>query len=677
MSIHSDSELVHRLLEGVRLERSAYDAQPSEVPISAGSLPDAEDATQKSAVQYGAVLRKAEEMLEALAGSINPPSNFNRELARAVVLAPTRKPMADSKATIASDLTEDQQEACRRSLGLDVHYIWGPAGTGKTVTLGALAAHLFAEHKRVLVVAHTHQAVDGVLLALCKRIVQGPRAMLPEGSVIKLGSIARDDLRNSFGAAVSFESVTDIARAKMDARLQELSTELLAVEKAIWQRSHMRTLLDHERSLIQERERLLEALTVHSKGISRLFKPAPSDRDEVQLTGLKADLALVEASLDEVKRSLAGAKPESEAEGYLSELLDRQKELSGGVALLEGFVRDITAHVITRARVIGATSAKAVLWLSKLGQFDAVIIDEASMMPMVMSYLVSGMAKERVVVAGDFMQLPPISRHQSESARALFAQSAFESSKVAETLRSGRELPHVSVLTSHFRSHPEIMALLNERFYQQRLVSAYSEARVEQFASSISGLLDKRVAIVDTSNLSPEGLYRNGSKLNPVHALVVGTLVQRLCNSGDGRASAAISPSQVGIISPYRAHVEAIQDILRERELFGVVCGTVHRFQGDERAVMIFDLAESAPHRVGPFLSGGVSDDITTRLLNVALSRAREQLILVADLSHLRQKLGDESLIKSVLNDLADRGHIIQAENILGEGAISPARCAL
>lgn len=677
MSIHNDSELVHRLLEGVRLERSAYGAQGSEVPSATGGVTDPEDGTQKSAAQHSAVLRKAEELLEALAGLVNPPSDFNRELARAVVLAPSRKPVAEVKATVAPDLTEDQQEACRRSLGLDVSYIWGPAGTGKTVTLGALAAHLFSEHKRVLVVAHTHQAVDGVLLALCKRIVQGPRATLPEGSVVKLGSIAREDLRNSFGAAVSFESVTDTARAKMEARLQELSSELLSVEKAIWQRSHLGTLLDHERSLVQERDRLLEALSVHSKVISRIFKPTPAARDEVQLTGLKADLALVEASLDEVKRSLAGAKPASEAEGGLNELLDRQKELSGGATLLEGFVRDIPAHVITRARVIGVTSAKAVLWLSKLGQFDAVIIDEASMMPMVMSYLVSGMAKERVVVAGDFMQLPPISRHQSESARALFGQSVFESSKVAETLRSGRELPYVSVLTSHFRSHPEIMALLNERFYQQRLVSAYPAARAEQFASSISDLLDKRVAVIDTSNLSPEGLYRNGSKLNPVHALVVGSLVQRLCGSGAGSASAALSPSQVGIISPYRVHIETIHEVLLERELSGVVCGTVHRFQGDERAVMIFDLAESAPHRVGPFLSGGVSDDITTRLLNVALSRAREQLILVADLSHLRRKLGDESLIKSVLNDLAERGHVIQAEDLLGEGAISPARCAL
>jgi hypothetical protein len=505
-----------------------------------------------------------------------------------------------------------------------------------------------------------------VLLALCNRIVKGSRTVLPEGSVVKLGSIAKDDLRDCFGRDISFDGVTEAARLKMETRLREMSSELLVVEKTIWQRSHLGTLREHERSLLEERDRLLDALTTHSRGISRLFKPSHSERDGVQLTGLKADLALVEASLDEVRRSLARPSAVQDDEADINELLDRQKELSGGVALLEGFVRDISSHVITRARVVGATSAKAVLWLSQLGQFDVVIIDEASMMPMVMSYLASGMAKERVVVAGDFRQLPPISRHQSESARTLFAQSVFESSGVSQALLEGRELPYVSVLTSHFRSHPEIMEVFNEHFYNRRLVSAYTGPDSQQCDPLNVELLRSRVMVVDTSSLSPEGMYRHSSKWNPVHGVVAGSIVQSLLSSEE--KTRATNNSSIGIISPYRAHVEAVQAILRERGLSGIACGTVHRFQGDERRIIIFDLVESPPHRVGPFLSSSAPDDISTRLLNVALSRAREHLIIVANLSHLRERLGDESLSKRILNGLAENGQVVSAERLLVNG---------
>jgi hypothetical protein len=677
MSIHSDSELVHRLLEGVRLERIACEAQGVGAPVAAPDSREMGEASLRSgqnagasssanvssgssvAVQYNAVLRKAEALLLELSESTNSVHGFNCSRASSVVRGPSRKPVVEATSDVPSDLTSDQKAACLHALSREVSYIWGPAGTGKTVTLGALAAHLFGEHKRVLVVAHTHQAVDGVLRALCNRVVQGPRSQLPGGSVLKLGSFAREDLKQSFGESISFDAVTTASRLKMEKRLQDLSAELLDVEKSIWRHSHRQSLVDHERTLTIERERLLESLSTQSRGISRLFKSLPSERDPVQLTGLKADMALVEASLEEVRRSLAGTSDTPDSQGGLTELLDRQKELSGGVALLESFLRDISGHVLMRARVVGATSARAVLWLKELGQFDVVIIDEASMMPMVMSYLVSGLAKERVVVAGDFRQLPPISRHQSESARALFAQSVFESSGVAQTMIQGGQLPHVHVLTSHFRCHPEIMELFNKRFYNNRLTSTYSEgARIEDCESD-SPLLKTRAVVVDTSAIAPQGLYRQGSKCNPIHAVAVGSIIQAL-----RKADADIVPA-IGVIAPFRAQVDVLQGVLRECGLNGVACGTVHRFQGDERRVMLLDLVESAPHRVGPFLSGGTSDDITTRLLNVALSRAREYLIIVANLSHLREVLSDDSLVKGLLLELEERAQVLPVEQLL------------
>ena len=46
--------------------------------------------------------------------------------------------------------------------------------------------------------------------------------------------------------------------------------------------------------------------------------------------------------------------------------------------------------------------------MKEIGQVDMVIIDEASMVLLPMAWFVAGLSKERVVVCGDFRQIPPI-----------------------------------------------------------------------------------------------------------------------------------------------------------------------------------------------------------------------------------------------------------------------------
>ena len=90
----------------------------------------------------------------------------------------------------------------------------------------------------------------------------------------------------------------------------------------------------------------------------------------------------------------------------------------------------------------------------------------------------------------------------------------------------------------------------------------------------------------------------------------------------------------VGVVSPFRAQANKIAEIahatpvlkdrLLEREFLS---DTVHRFQGDERDVMIFS----------PVVSGGVTPGSIAflrnngNLFNVAVTRARAQLIVVGD----------------------------------------------
>jgi chromosomal replication initiation ATPase DnaA len=65
---------------------------------------------------------------------------------------------------------EKQKRAVALALTSEVTYLWGPPGTGKTLTLSILIKELFDQNKRVLICSNTNQAVDQVLLALCKEL---------------------------------------------------------------------------------------------------------------------------------------------------------------------------------------------------------------------------------------------------------------------------------------------------------------------------------------------------------------------------------------------------------------------------------------------------------------------------------------------------------------------------
>jgi DNA replication ATP-dependent helicase Dna2 len=80
---------------------------------------------------------------------------------------------------------------------------------------------------------------------------------------------------------------------------------------------------------------------------------------------------------------------------------------------------------------------------------------------------------------------------------------------------------------------------------------------------------------------------------------------------------AGIAPVSIGVVSPFRAQVVLLRQMLGQA---GVTVDTVERFQGGERDIMILSFVRSRG-------TGFVFDE---RRLNVAITRARRKLILVA-----------------------------------------------
>ena len=89
----------------------------------------------------------------------------------------------------------------------------------------------------------------------------------------------------------------------------------------------------------------------------------------------------------------------------------------------------------------------------------------------------------------------------------------------------------------------------------------------------------------------------------------------------------------IGYVTPYRAQANLMELLLediyeKERYEADIIAATVHRFQGSERDVMIFDTVDSEPqNRAGMLLTGKDSE----RLINVAITRTKGKFLHVSN----------------------------------------------
>ncbi|MEM1350295.1 MAG: DEAD/DEAH box helicase family protein, partial [Myxococcota bacterium] len=286
------------------------------------------------------------------------------------------------------------------------------------------------------------------------------------------------------------------------------------------------------------------------------------------------------------------------------------------------------------------------------------IVDEASQInePMTLAAIVLA---RRFVLVGDHLQLPPIV--QSEQALSAFfdphgahaprgealvgrgvdpdehdlldlprlfeLDEGLREAGVAGLDRSLFErlvvrLPHV-MLEEQYRMNAAIMAFSNSAFYDGKLrAHASVVAQTLELPESVQQTLPDHLRVL----LSPDHpvLFQHveghdRARTNEAEARAVVELVSALWRSGslDGP-----EPFSLGVISPFRAQVQLIRNMLRERlgaRAEAIDVDTVERYQGGERDAILVSLVKT--ERAGEFLAD-------TRRLNVTLTRARKKLIL-------------------------------------------------
>ncbi len=129
----------------------------------------------------------------------------------------------------------------------------------------------------------------------------------------------------------------------------------------------------------------------------------------------------------------------------------------------------VRAQVAASCRVMGTTVHQAVLSPLVRQQYDTVIVNEASTVPLAALYVVAGLAP-RTILAGDFRQLGPVVKATSRPAQTWLARDTFEAVGIINNVERCDPPPQMAMLTEQHRMAPEICGLVSDA-YASRLVT--------------------------------------------------------------------------------------------------------------------------------------------------------------------------------------------------------------
>nr|XP_046252029.1 putative helicase mov-10-B.1 isoform X1 [Scatophagus argus] len=247
----------------------------------------------------------------------------------------------------------------------------------------------------------------------------------------------------------------------------------------------------------------------------------------------------------------------------------------------------------------------------------------------------------QVVLAGDPKQLGPI-------IRSPFALKYGMGVSLLERLMKDFPLYQknegmfnnrfVTKLLHNYRSHPAILKIPNELFYDGELqvcadeILRNSYCYWEYLPRKGFPVIFHGVAGVDEREASSPSFF------NVAEVEVLMDYVRKLLQTHGKRGLATISPEDIGIIAPYRKQVQKIRKALDKvgkelkiKEMGSLKVGSVEEFQGQERRVIMVSTVRSSPNYAEidqQFNLGFVKNE---KRFNVAVTRAKALLIVVGN----------------------------------------------
>lgn len=314
------------------------------------------------------------------------------------------------------------------------------------------------------------------------------------------------------------------------------------------------------------------------------------------------------------------------------------------------------------ARIVVATTStmNSNAALFNIKHFDLAIIDEASQIlePNIIGLLTARHAErraiDRFILIGDHKQLPAVVQ-QSDAETEIddgellrinllsCANSLFE--RLILTERAAGRTDFIGTLHKQGRMHPDIADFANRKFYAREQLECVPLAhQLEQTLAYNETSEDETDDVLKAHRMifipsKPCRQLNISEKVNTEEARIITDLLRRLYrqlgNNFDPQKS-------VGVIVPYRNQIAMIRKEIEKLgipELEEISIDTVERYQGSQRDIILYSFTIQSRYQLDFLTANTFYEDgqPIDRKLNVAITRARKQLILTGNEPTLRQ----------------------------------------
>ncbi len=503
----------------------------------------------------------------------------------------------------------DQLRTIYNSLKYPITYVQGPPGTGKTQTILNIVVNCLTNNKTVLITSNNNVPIDGIKEKLNIGKYRDKDILLP---FIRLGNKeCIMEALQTIKKLYKFET-SDVPKEALLHNLKENSKEknqrLLTKLQEYEERADLNQNLEFINGLLskgsywlleQEKEKLVNKIN---------SIPETKDEDvkgifEVILGNHKLLQFFYYESLKYIKRLKGKDYIELVEILHIQEESEQIKEFNNWLS------DDRNLEKLTKVFPIILTTNISSRRLGQHFKFDLLAMDEAGQCDIPTSLIPISKCKNMVLI-GDTNQLKPIIIFEESKNDKLMKQFNIDeeynyyNNSTLSVFKNIDSISREILLSYHYRCGQKIIDYSNKRFYDKRLN-----------LSAVKNIGD--VKLVEVSNTNQ---YNKNGQLEEASEIIEYIKSNKL--------------SDVFILTPFRNQEEVINSYLKSEKdkdsiAASVSCGTIHKVQGQENKTIIISTAVST--KTTPKTYDWIKNN--SQLINVGVTRAKENLIVVTDLN--------------------------------------------
>ncbi|XP_043102725.1 putative helicase mov-10-B.1 [Puntigrus tetrazona] len=326
----------------------------------------------------------------------------------------------------------------------------------------------------------------------------------------------------------------------------------------------------------------------------------------------------------------------------IPKVLEKNSNLEGEIIIFP-CKEDLMSYKILVCTLV--TAGRLVSGGFPKGHFSHIFVDEAGHAVEPETIIsVAGLLNAKtgqLVLAGDPKQLGPILRSPFAIKYGLglsLLERLMTQNELYQKGTTGYDNCYVTKLLRNYRSHPSILKIPNEMFYDGELVACADEIISRQYCTW-EHLPKRGFPVIFHGVIGKDERESNSpSFFNTSEIDIIIDYLKKLLLTQAKKGIAKIFPKEIGIIAPYRKQVEKIRKAIKMHKdlkscsgIEELKVGSVEEFQGQERKVIIVSTVRSDKNHINLDEKFNIGFLKNEKRFNVAVTRAKSLLIMVGN----------------------------------------------